>query len=57
MSIGLLFWFIWLIALLFGLWSEYVTGQPYPYKRGFGWFLMFVLTGLLGWKTFGPLVQ
>jgi hypothetical protein len=57
MSLSLLFWIIMLVWLVFGLWREYVPGQPYPFARGAGNLLVFVLLGLLGWQVFGPAIR
>jgi len=50
MTIGLLFWLLMILWLVFGFWVYY----PAPDKRTFGghfllWFLLF----LLGWAQFG----
>lgn len=57
MSIELLFWVLYIVALVFGFWVEYVPGQPYPMRRVPGALLFFVLVGLLGWKVFGPAIR
>lgn len=49
MSKGLLFWIIMIIALIFGLWSQW--GNFYFIGNSV---VVFVLIGLLGWKVFGP---
>jgi hypothetical protein len=50
---GLLFWIVWILCLLsfvgvfsFGWNPTYVTGG-----------VVLLLTGLLGWQTFGPPIQ
>jgi hypothetical protein len=53
MTLDLLFWIIYLFALLFGLYSEYQAGQPYPWPRGFRHVVIFILLGLLGARVFG----
>jgi hypothetical protein len=53
MTMAFLFWFLMLLALLFGWWREYIPGQPYPYHRGLYPVLLFVLLGILGWSQFG----
>lgn len=57
MSIEVLFWVLMLLWLVFGLWREYEAGKPYPYIRGVGNLLVFVLLALLGWKVFGPAIH
>jgi hypothetical protein len=52
MPMGILFWvlmILWAIALIFG--GSWTYG---PYASGG---TLFVLLGLLGWKTFGPPLQ
>jgi hypothetical protein len=43
---------LWALALFFG--SSLFGAGAYPYVHGG---LLFVLLGLLGWKTFGPPLQ
>lgn len=51
MSIGLVFWILYLIALVFGAWWNWPAGGNF---RPFGGtLLVFVLIGLIGWKLFG----
>lgn len=57
MSLEILFWFLYIICLIFGLWREYVPGQPYPFVRGTWNVLLFVLMGILGWQVFGAPVH
>ena len=56
MSIGLLFWILYIIALVFGLWSNWPATGPAFRPLG-GTLLIFVLIGLLGWKCFGAAVH
>ena len=53
MSLGLAFWILMLIWLIFGLVSGYQPGLV----GGYGFYghtlLLFVLLGLLGWHAFG----
>jgi hypothetical protein len=48
MTLGLAFWILMLLWLVFGLWATW----PNHYLVG-GNVLLFVLLLLLGWKTFG----
>ena len=57
MSMSFLFWLLMILWLIFGLWNEYVPGQPYPFQRGAYSFLMFILLGILGWAQFGAPVR
>jgi hypothetical protein len=56
MSLGFLFWLImvvWIIFWAFGTFTP--AGQPY-WNRG-GWLIGFVLFFILGWATFGFVIQ
>jgi len=55
MTIGLLFWVLYVVALVFTGWGAY-TAKAAPNAWG-GSLLFFVLVGLLGWQTFGPVVH
>lgn len=52
LPLGVVFWILMIIALVFGVWIGYApTGAPW---RPFGFnLLLFVLLFLLGWKAFG----
>ena len=55
MPIGLLFWVLYIIAVLFGAWASY--GQPnWPRLFG-GHFVLWILVGMLGWHVFGPAIK
>jgi len=56
MSISLLFWILYLIALVFSLWTNWPANGPAFRPLG-GPLLVFVLIGLLGWKVFGQPVH
>jgi len=57
MSFELLYWILMLLWLVFGLWREYVPGQPYPVARVPGHVLLFILLVILGWRVFGSPVH
>ena len=57
MPLGILFWVIFVISFLFGLWSNYEAGQPFPVKRAGTYLVLWLLVGMLGWKVFGSVVQ
>jgi hypothetical protein len=51
MSLGLAFWILMLIWLVFGLWSSWPFEGIKPLG---GTLVLFLLLLLLGWKVFGP---
>jgi hypothetical protein len=54
MSIGLLFWVIMVIVLIFGLARNAPQFAPY----GWGWdWLVYILLFLLGWHAFGFVIH
>jgi hypothetical protein len=59
MKIGLLFWILMLVWLLFGAWTYWPTGSATVVAYGpvGGNLLLLLLVGLLGWKVFGPPLQ
>ena len=57
MPLQILFWVLMIIWLVFGFWSGYVPGQPYPVKSWGGSLLIFVLLAVLGWQVFGAPVR
>jgi hypothetical protein len=57
MTLSVLFWVLYIVALVFGVWSGYTPGQPYPFQRWGGSLLIFILLGILGWRVFGAAVQ
>lgn len=52
MTLGLAFWVLWLVALVFGVWSAWPVSGPYHIWGGN--LLLFVLITILGWHAFGP---
>lgn len=57
MSRELLFWILMLFWLIFGLWADYIPGQPYPFRHGVRSLLLFALFIVLGWQVFGGPVK
>ena len=57
MTLSILFWVLMIVWLVFGFWSSYTPGQPYPFRTGAGNFLTFVLLAILGWGIFGAPVK
>jgi len=49
----LLYWVLMILWLFFGLWSERVPGQPYPFYRAASNIVVFVLLLILGYKVLG----
>ena len=56
MSAGIWFWIIYVLCLLFGVWSVWPTYRDSPRVFG-GGLVVFILLGLLGWRVFGPPIQ
>jgi hypothetical protein len=54
MTIGLLFWVLMVIALIFGFVTR--VGQFAAYGWGFNW-LLWILLFLLGWHAFGFIIH
>jgi len=59
MKIGLFFWILMLVWLLFGAWSYWPHGSTAVVAYGpiGGGLLLFLLVGILGWKVFGAPLQ
>jgi hypothetical protein len=60
MPLGILFWVVYVIAILFGLWANYESPQPNqpPWFRRTGPYLViWLLVGMLGWSVFGPVIK
>ena len=55
MPIGLLFWMIFIILIIFGgVWWRNGSGWAYGWANNF---IVFVLLFLLGWHNFGFILQ
>ena len=57
MQLGLFFWIVYVIAILFGVWSNYEAGQPLWVKRAGAYGVLWILVGVIGWEVFGPVVR
>ncbi len=57
MTLAVLFWVLYIVSLIFGIWAHYEPGQPFPLNKWGGSFLHFVLIGILGWAKFGGPIQ
>jgi hypothetical protein len=56
MQLGLLFWVIYVVAVIFGVWSNYVPNTPW-FKAAGAYLVLWLLVGILGWEVFGPVVR
>ena len=54
MPLGVAFWVLMIIWLVFGFWSK--RGQPFA-DWGGPYLLEFVLFALLGWQVFGAAIK
>jgi len=52
MTLGLAYWILMLLWLVFGLALHF--GPAWPYWGWGGGLLLFILLLLLGWRVFGP---
>jgi hypothetical protein len=57
MTLGLVFWILMLIWLIFGLIWNWPGGPAVPYGPIGNTILLFILFLLLGWHAFGPPVH
>lgn len=57
MPLGILFWVIYVIAILFGLWSNYVANDVTWFRRAGAYLVLWLLVGMLGWSVFGPVIK
>jgi len=54
MPLGILFWVLMVVSLVFNFWSYRNPTQPYGWGGGL---LVFILLAILGWKLFGSVIQ
>ena len=57
MPLGILFWVIYVIAILFGVWSNYAAADPAWPRRAGAYGVLWLLVGFLGWTVYGPVVK
>jgi len=61
MTVGVLFWIIFVFVFIFGGIGFYRSNNPAPNAPGYWlggfWLAVWIELGLLGWKAFGPLLQ
>jgi len=55
MPMSILFWVVYLLAVVVGYWSNY--GQADWPRRAGGYGVLWLLVGILGWQVFGPAVK
>lgn len=55
MTIGFIFWLLMILWAVFGVYSNPPTRENFPAFGGS--LLLFILLFLLGWKTFGFVIQ
>ena len=56
MNISLLFWVLYILAIVLSAWSDWpASGNPWRPLGGIA--LLFVLIGILGWAQFGAAVH
>jgi hypothetical protein len=56
MPLNILFWVIYLIALILSFFVYYAPGTPWFRPFG-GAFVLWILVGILGWRVFGPAIR
>lgn len=54
MNISLAFWILYLVAAFLSAFFTWPAGDNRNFRPLGDRFVIFVLIGLLGWKTFGP---
>jgi len=57
MPLSILFWVIYVVALLFSFWGYYEPGQPMWFRRASGSIILWVLVGILGYRVFGSVIK
>jgi hypothetical protein len=57
MPLGIFFWVLMLLWLIFGVWSNRADIQGGRFVSVGGTLLEFILFFILGWKVFGFIVQ
>jgi hypothetical protein len=57
MSIGLLFWILYVIAVIFGPFAVWPKDSATGWKPFGGSLLLFILLFLVGWRVFGFVIQ
>jgi hypothetical protein len=56
MPMSLLFWMIYILSLIVGIWGYYEPTTPW-FRRAGGYVALWVLVGLLGLRVFGDAIK
>lgn len=54
MALGLLFWVLMILTLIFGGWQWHTGSPQWPWGNSL---LVYILLGLLGWAVFGAPIR
>ena len=57
MGANVWFWLLWVITLIFGCWGASPWGSNNTWAPWGGWFILFVLIGILGLHDFGSPIR
>ena len=57
MPLSYLWWVIYILSLLVGLWGWYEPAPSPWFRRAGGYIILWVLVGMLGWRVFGSAVK
>ena len=57
MPLEILFWMIYVLAILGGLYLNYEAGQPLWFRRAGAYLFLWLLVGILCWQVFGAVVR
>ena len=57
MPLSLLFWIIYILTIVGGVWSYYDSAQPLWYRRFGGYLILWILVGILGYRVFGAAIK
>jgi hypothetical protein len=57
MPIQIVFWVLYLLALVFGFIIPAAGPSPFNWRGSAGSLLIFVLIGILGWQVFGAAIR
>jgi hypothetical protein len=57
MPLSYLFWVIYILSLLVGVWGYYEPAPAPWFRRAGGYVILWVLVGMLGWHVFGSAVK